>query len=74
MDDQVWAVATIGRCLLHGVDHFFIAPGSRCTPLTLAVAQQNDAVVHQHFDERGLAFAALGYGKATGKPAVFICT
>lgn len=27
-----------------------------------------------HFDERGSAFLALGYGKATGKPAVWITT
>lgn len=57
-----------------GVDHFFLAPGSRCTPLTLAVARQKNAKVIQHFDERGLAFAALGYARATGRPGVFICT
>ena len=28
----------------------------------------------QHFDERGLAFATLGYGRATGKAGVFVCT
>lgn len=59
---------------MYGIDHFFVAPGSRCTPLTLAVARQSNIHVIQHFDERGLAFAALGYGKATGKPGVFICT
>jgi len=57
-----------------GIDHFFLAPGSRCTPLTLAVAHSDNAKVIRHFDERGLAFAALGYARATGKPAVFICT
>ena len=77
MIDQVWASAAIECCLRHGIDHFFLAPGSRCTPLTLAVARvanQSRANVIQHFDERGLAFAALGYGRATGKPGVFICT
>jgi len=73
--DQVWADAAIESCLRHGIDHFFLAPGSRCTPLTLAVARQGDrAQVTQHFDERGLAFAALGYARATGRPGVFICT
>ena len=77
MIDQVWASRAIECCLRHGIDHFFLAPGSRCTPLTLAVARvadQSRANVIQHFDERGLAFAALGYGRATGKPGVFICT
>ncbi len=75
--DQVWANSAIEFCLRHGIDHFFLAPGSRCTPLTLAVARMvrdGRAKAIQHFDERGLAFAALGYGRATGKPGVFICT
>ena len=72
--DQVWASTAVEFCLRHGIDHFFLAPGSRCTPLTLAVARESDAHVIQHFDERGLAFAALGYGRATGKPGVFVCT
>ena len=74
MLDQVWSDAAIERCLQHGIDHFFLAPGSRCTPLTLAVARAENAHIIQHFDERGLAFAALGYARATGKPGVFICT
>lgn len=72
--DRVWTNAAIKHCLQHQIDHFFLAPGSRCTPLTLAVAEHQQAHVVQHFDERGLAFAALGYARATGKPGVFICT
>jgi 2-succinyl-5-enolpyruvyl-6-hydroxy-3-cyclohexene-1-carboxylate synthase len=72
--DQAWAKTAIETCLANGIDHFFLAPGSRCTPLTLAVARQQNAHVIQHFDERGLAFAAIGYGRATGRPGVFICT
>ena len=74
MNDQRWANLAIQSCLDVGVDHFFLAPGSRCTPLTLAVARQKTATVIQHFDERGLAFAAVGYARATGRPGVFICT
>lgn len=74
MIDQAWANAAIESCLARGIDHFFLAPGSRCTPLTLAVARRSDVTVMQHFDERGLAFAALGFGKATHIPGVFICT
>lgn len=74
MHDRQWSTIAVTTCLAMGVDHFFLAPGSRCTPLTLAVAHSKNAKVVRHFDERGLAFAALGYGRATGKPAVFICT
>ena len=68
------AARLIEACLQRGVDHFFLAPGSRCTPLTVAVANRGDARVVQHFDERGLAYACLGYGRATQRPGVFICT
>lgn len=74
MEDHVWASSIIDYCCRFSIDHFFVAPGSRCTPLTLAIARHNKAKVVQHFDERGLAFAALGYGRSTGKAAIFVCT
>lgn len=74
MNDQAWANGIVDCCCRYGIDHFFVAPGSRCTPLTLAIAQRSNAKIVQHFDERGLAFAALGYGRATGKAGVFVCT
>ena len=74
MLDQLWCNLAVSQCIEQGIDHFFLAPGSRCTPLTIAVANHGNAVITQHFDERGLAFAALGYARATRKPGVFICT
>lgn len=74
MLDQLWCNLAVNQCIENGVDHFFLAPGSRCTPLTIAVANHDNATITKHFDERGLAFAALGYARATGKPGVFICT
>lgn len=64
----------VQRCLDAGINHFFLAPGSRCTPLTLAVASHGSARIVQHFDERGLVYAAVGYARATGRPGVFVCT
>ncbi|MEX2606691.1 MAG: 2-succinyl-5-enolpyruvyl-6-hydroxy-3-cyclohexene-1-carboxylic-acid synthase [Kiritimatiellia bacterium] len=72
--NQIWASLLVEECLRNGADTFFIAPGSRCTPLTLAVARHPEARVQQHFDERGLGFAALGFSRATGRPGVVICT
>ena len=74
MLDQIWCNIAVSSCIERNIDHFFLAPGSRCTPLTLAVANHNDAKITQHFDERALAYAALGYARATGRPGVFICT
>ena len=59
------------RC---GVEHAVIAPGSRSTPLALALWASDDLEVHVHHDERAAAFIALGIGKATGVPAVLLCT
>ena len=58
----------------HGVAHAMVAPGSRSTPLALALAARGDLRVHVFHDERSAAFAALGIGRATGMPAVLLCT
>jgi 2-succinyl-5-enolpyruvyl-6-hydroxy-3-cyclohexene-1-carboxylate synthase len=64
----------VEECFRNGIDTFFLAPGARCSPLTLAVARHPEVRAVQHFDERGLAFAALGYARATGRPGVVITT
>ncbi len=64
----------VEECFRNGIDTFFLSPGARCSPLTLAVARHPDVRTVQHFDERGLGFAALGYARATGRPGVVITT
>lgn len=56
------------------MDSFCVAPGSRSTPLVAALAENEGARELVHFDERGTAFAALGYARATGRPAAWITT
>jgi 2-succinyl-5-enolpyruvyl-6-hydroxy-3-cyclohexene-1-carboxylate synthase len=57
-----------------GVTHACIAPGSRSTPLALALATQPELRIEVFHDERSAAFGALGVGLATGTPAVLLCT
>ena len=57
-----------------GVRHAMIAPGSRSTPLALAIVARTEFHVEVFHDERSAAFAALGVGLATGQPAVLLCT
>jgi len=57
-----------------GVDAVFISPGSRNTPLTLAFAAEPRVRDISIRDERSAGFVALGYGKATGRPAAAVCT
>ncbi|NOX36223.1 MAG: 2-succinyl-5-enolpyruvyl-6-hydroxy-3-cyclohexene-1-carboxylic-acid synthase [Calditrichaeota bacterium] len=72
--NTIWGSLIVEELRRLGVDYFIISPGSRSTPLTVAVAR-NARVRHLiAYDERGAAFHALGYARATGKPAALICT
>lgn len=64
-------VEELARC---GVEFFCIAPGSRSGPLVVAVAENKRLKSCIHFDERGLAYYALGYAASSGKPACLIAT
>ena len=58
----------------YGVQFVGIAPGSRSSALVEAVVPDERFTLNTHFDERSLAFWALGIAKASGKPALIICT
>jgi 2-succinyl-5-enolpyruvyl-6-hydroxy-3-cyclohexene-1-carboxylate synthase len=55
------------------IDHVFVAPGSRSSPLSLAAQHYAEKII-THFDERSLAFMALGKIKSDLKPAIVITT
>jgi 2-succinyl-5-enolpyruvyl-6-hydroxy-3-cyclohexene-1-carboxylate synthase len=57
-----------------GVTMFFLSPGSRSAPLAVAAVRHPKTSCIVHFDERGTAFAALGFGRARLSPAVWITT
>lgn len=56
-----------------GISDIFMAPGSRSCPLSLA-AHHYAANFYTHFDERALAFMAIGFIKQHKKPACVITT
>ena len=69
---SAWAhlfAASLAQC---GVAHAVISPGSRSTPLALALATQLPSTVLH--DERVAAFFALGQARASGRPSVVLAT
>ena len=69
-----FARALIDELHAAGIATAVICPGSRSTPLALAVAQHPGLLHSVHIDERNAAFHALGHAKATGQPVAIICT
>ena len=59
------------RC---GVTDAVVAPGSRSTPIALALAADGRLRLHVVLDERSAGFTALGMGLASGRPAVVLTT
>ena len=71
---QYWASLAVDELVRNGIKRFCISPGSRSSPLALAVARHDQAKATIHFDERGAAFFALGWARAEGRPAAVITT
>ncbi len=70
----LWANLIIEELIRCGADYFCLSPGSRSSPLVVAMATNPKAKTLIHYDERGIAFHALGYISATSKPSVVIST
>ncbi|MBV2364373.1 2-succinyl-5-enolpyruvyl-6-hydroxy-3-cyclohexene-1-carboxylic-acid synthase [Streptomonospora nanhaiensis] len=64
-------VDELARC---GLTEAVVAPGSRSTPLAMALAAHPDVRVHVRIDERSASFLALGLARAERRPAALVCT
>jgi 2-succinyl-5-enolpyruvyl-6-hydroxy-3-cyclohexene-1-carboxylate synthase len=70
----LWSTVIVEELIRQGAGFFCISPGSRSTPLTIAIARNRKAKYRMFPDERSAGFYALGYARATGMPAVLVCT
>ncbi|MEX0971981.1 MAG: 2-succinyl-5-enolpyruvyl-6-hydroxy-3-cyclohexene-1-carboxylic-acid synthase [Solirubrobacterales bacterium] len=61
----------LARC---GLRHAVLSPGSRSTPLALALWRQPQVETTVIVDERSAAFFALGAAQASGAPVAILCT
>ncbi len=63
----------VDEWVARSVRHAVVAPGSRNTPIALALVEHGGVAVHVVHDERAAAFVALGLGLG-GVPAVLVST
>ena len=69
-----WSQAMVAGFVAAGVSRAVISPGSRSTPLALAMLRQNGLVCDVAVDERSAAFFALGMAKASRLPVLLLAT
>ncbi|HEU4943626.1 MAG TPA: 2-succinyl-5-enolpyruvyl-6-hydroxy-3-cyclohexene-1-carboxylic-acid synthase [Solirubrobacterales bacterium] len=68
------ASAFVEELARNGLRRAVISPGSRSTPLAVALWRQAEIEVSVIVDERSAAFFALGAAQATGAPVALLCT
>lgn len=72
--NALWGSVLVETLVRLGVRQAVISPGSRSTPLTMALARHGGIEAIPVLDERSAAFFALGLARAQGKPVVLLCT
>jgi 2-succinyl-5-enolpyruvyl-6-hydroxy-3-cyclohexene-1-carboxylate synthase len=71
---RAFALVLVDQLAALGVQHAVIAPGSRSTPVALALFEHPEIQVHVRIDERSAAYLALGIAKASGQVVPVLCT
>jgi 2-succinyl-5-enolpyruvyl-6-hydroxy-3-cyclohexene-1-carboxylate synthase len=57
-----------------GIEHACVCPGSRSTPLAVALARHAGMRVWMQIDERSAGFFALGMARASRRPVALLCS
>lgn len=68
------AVYAARLCRDYGIRKVFASPGSRNSPLLLALEAEPDLDIEMVVDERSAAFMALGYARRSLDPVAVCCT
>ncbi|XP_059655618.1 protein PHYLLO, chloroplastic isoform X4 [Cornus florida] len=70
--NTLWASLIVEECSRLGLTYFCVAPGSRSSPLAIAASSHPLTTCIVCFDERSLAYHAVGYARGSHKPAIVI--
>ena len=72
--NSLWASVLVEALVRAGVRRAVISPGSRSTPLTIALARNAAIEAIPVLDERSAEFFALGIAKVDLRPVGLVCT
>jgi 2-succinyl-5-enolpyruvyl-6-hydroxy-3-cyclohexene-1-carboxylate synthase len=72
--NSLWCSALVETWGREGLTHAVVCPGSRSTPLTLALVRHPTIQTTPVLDERSAGFFALGLARASHRPVVLVCT
>jgi 2-succinyl-5-enolpyruvyl-6-hydroxy-3-cyclohexene-1-carboxylate synthase len=71
---RAFALVLVDQLVREGMQHAVVAPGSRSTPIALALLEHPDVTVHVRIDERSAAYLALGLAKVSQRIVAVLCT
>ena len=69
-----WCRLLVRALVDAGVSDVVVSPGSRSTPLVLALAETAGLRMHAVIDERAAGFFALGMARVSGRTTALVCT
>jgi 2-succinyl-5-enolpyruvyl-6-hydroxy-3-cyclohexene-1-carboxylate synthase len=72
--NALWCSVLVETLVRSGVSQAVVSPGSRSTPLTMALARHRGVEAIPVLDERSAGFFALGLAKQKLRPVVLVCT
>lgn len=72
--NTLWCSVLVESLVRCGVVHAVISPGSRSTPITMALAKHRKIEAVSVLDERTAAFFALGLARQHQRPTLLVCT